>query len=306
MDNFNQFVSRTESFLTLTSTPPILGAPAGLIKMALGTLQTITAIACAILVGIPTAAIKGNTSILDHSWTHIKHGIVNIATGALEAIPGFGLISYFIRLEDGKSTKLMPYDNVDLSKINKMLGTTEELEKKIRGEKLKTEAQVLEQFTKDYKRNIKMDVENKSIEKKDLNDTCSLFDFPELAAFGFDANMFEKGVLFCQQGNQTDALFLLDEKYKWITQKYLINPLPTEPGEMPKEEFFPNAKFSRNSEGKFLLEFKFTLFLFDIEKKRHTNRPPPEAKIEFKRKINLTDNTAPVVLEMTKYVRYVT
>ena len=92
LNNYELFSSHLSAF-------PVVGTIFGVIKVALGAVQTISALAIGLLIGLPVRARSGNTSILSHSWTHVKHGIGNFVGGTLEAIPGVGTVLFLVRLK---------------------------------------------------------------------------------------------------------------------------------------------------------------------------------------------------------------
>lgn len=83
-------VNHTENFLSDIAPIPIIGRAAGVVRVCLGVIQTITALALAILLTLPALIIKG----VRHSWsdcfTQSLHGIENIVAGTLEIIPFVG------------------------------------------------------------------------------------------------------------------------------------------------------------------------------------------------------------------------
>lgn len=111
-----------ENKLTGISAYPILGTLAGCTKILIGAAQSITALACGILFLIPTAITK-DCSLLKYCWTHIKHGLGNIAAGIVEAIPLVQSVAYVARVGNqirtsdlqtphlftGHENKCMPY-----------------------------------------------------------------------------------------------------------------------------------------------------------------------------------------------------
>lgn len=116
-------LNNIENVLSDIAAYPIAGTLAGSTKIALGTTQFLTALACGILLSIPAIATC-DLSLLNHSWTHMKHGLGNIVAGILEAIPLFGTILFGLRvvksidpsvpvyLRTGHENKWMPYSSL--------------------------------------------------------------------------------------------------------------------------------------------------------------------------------------------------
>lgn len=71
--------------------------PIGTAKIVLGIAQTIAALGLSILIIIPACGNRKYRDLLWRSFSHIPHGIGNIAAGAFEAVPIVGNISVFIR-----------------------------------------------------------------------------------------------------------------------------------------------------------------------------------------------------------------
>jgi hypothetical protein len=122
--NVDRTINDIENMLSNVSAYPIIGTTAGCTKIIMGALQTLTALACGILVAIPSAIVR-NGSALKYSWTHMKHGIGNMVAGAVEAIPVVQTIVYGIRysaqvrqsdagvhLDTGHQFKFMPYSSL--------------------------------------------------------------------------------------------------------------------------------------------------------------------------------------------------
>jgi|GEM_PF-4799405 len=83
------FMNEAEEALTLAAILPVFGTLAGGVKITLGVSQLAVATTIAISEGLPMAAI-GRKSILEYSWSHMKHGSGNIIAGVLEGTPGLG------------------------------------------------------------------------------------------------------------------------------------------------------------------------------------------------------------------------
>jgi hypothetical protein len=98
MNSIERNLSRTENVLSSLAAIPIIGTVPAVAKVAMGTVQTITALFIATVAGLPAAAF-GNKKILERSWTHIKNGIGNIAAGAVEAIPLVGTGVFIMRFK---------------------------------------------------------------------------------------------------------------------------------------------------------------------------------------------------------------
>jgi len=78
---------------------PVLGAPFGVIKSAMGALQLTAAIASSILLIIPR--LMGCCKhALTRAIRHIPHGCGNLLAGALESIPGMVTLIYKTRHAD--------------------------------------------------------------------------------------------------------------------------------------------------------------------------------------------------------------
>lgn len=123
-------LNNIENTLSWASSYPIIGTAPALCKILMGTIQTTTASVCGIFIGIPTALLSENYSVLNYSWTHVKHGIGNIAAGTLEAIPYVQTKMYYYRqymnkqytdrgipglwaqLKTGHENKWMPYTSL--------------------------------------------------------------------------------------------------------------------------------------------------------------------------------------------------
>ncbi len=120
----DQMMNNIENTLSQIAAYPIAGTLAGTAKVIIGITQSITALALGILTFIPATA-KGDYSSISYSWTHIKHGLGNIAGGTFEAIPLLGTAMYFfrylrqqrdstllVRLSTGYENKWMPYPSL--------------------------------------------------------------------------------------------------------------------------------------------------------------------------------------------------
>lgn len=90
-------LNNIENTLSWASSYPIVGTAPALCKILMGTIQTTAASVCGIFIGLPTALLAENYSVLNYSWTHVKHGIGNVAAGALEAIPYVQHALYYYR-----------------------------------------------------------------------------------------------------------------------------------------------------------------------------------------------------------------
>jgi hypothetical protein len=93
----DQFANAIENGLSYAAVIPGVG----LIKVALGTAQTIIALALTILFALPLKLL-GIDALLNYTVTHIKHGLMNIATGLLEAIPIVGIFLLIRRIHSEK------------------------------------------------------------------------------------------------------------------------------------------------------------------------------------------------------------
>lgn len=92
-------LDKAERALTEASKYPGLGILAGITKFVMGGAQAITAFACSVLIAAPYAAVTGDTTLLDHAWTHQQHGFGNMIGAVFESIPGVGTYLYFLRKE---------------------------------------------------------------------------------------------------------------------------------------------------------------------------------------------------------------
>ncbi len=123
--NLDRTMNGIENLLSDASAYPVIGTLAGIGKVMIGATQGITALAYGVLTAIP-CAIKRDPTPLKHSWTHIKHGIGNMAAGTLEAIPLVQTAIYWIRelkqhggsdriarLYTGQENKFMPYSSLE-------------------------------------------------------------------------------------------------------------------------------------------------------------------------------------------------
>lgn len=88
---------------------PVVGTLVGVLKAAGGLIQTIAAVACAILLFIPAALMGKVNTLMDNSWAHIKHGLANVLAGTIEAIPIVGTLGYFHRSLIYMSVTNIPY-----------------------------------------------------------------------------------------------------------------------------------------------------------------------------------------------------
>lgn len=117
-------MNNTENALSDAALWPVIGILPGGVKILMGVTQSVTALACGIITLAPAAASE-NWSLVHHSWTHIKHGLGNIAAGTLEALPFVGTCMYYTRKlkqaseSDAQSrilthheNKWMPYDSL--------------------------------------------------------------------------------------------------------------------------------------------------------------------------------------------------
>lgn len=113
LDGFLDTLERAGSTAAVV---PVVGTVTGALKVAGGAVQVTAAVACAILLIIPLA-IMGEEgavdSLMDHCWTHIKHGMGNILAGTLEAIPLVGTIGYIWRNSLYASTINTPYSQLE-------------------------------------------------------------------------------------------------------------------------------------------------------------------------------------------------
>ena len=92
------FFDNVENKLTSASVFPLLGTCAGGVKTAMGVVQAVAAVCACTLAGV-----KRDREALEHSWTHIKHGVSNMLVGILEALPIVQQILYAARYFREKS-----------------------------------------------------------------------------------------------------------------------------------------------------------------------------------------------------------
>lgn len=76
---------------------PFIGILTGLIRAILGAKQALS--------GVINLA-KKDTSLSQHGWVQIKHGLANVAAGCVEAIPFIGTISAICRVAFDNNSKL--------------------------------------------------------------------------------------------------------------------------------------------------------------------------------------------------------
>jgi hypothetical protein len=70
----------------------LIGRAAGVLRVALGLIQTITAIALTILMTIPALCVKACRHTWTNCTTQVGHGLENIFAGTFEIIPIIGVI----------------------------------------------------------------------------------------------------------------------------------------------------------------------------------------------------------------------
>lgn len=120
--NLDRTINDVENFLSDVALLPIAGTVAGAAKILLGTVQTVTAVACAILLALPSLCTF-NFSSFNYACSHIGHGIGNIIAGTFEAIPLVGTFislvrtysnaaSVEVKLQTGHENKFMPYQSL--------------------------------------------------------------------------------------------------------------------------------------------------------------------------------------------------
>jgi hypothetical protein len=95
-------INNIENSLSELSPFPIIGTVMGVSKIFVGATQLLTATALAIFALIPAAI--GDFTLLNHSWTHIKHGLGNVVAGVIEALPIIQTIFYLVRMNKGASS----------------------------------------------------------------------------------------------------------------------------------------------------------------------------------------------------------
>lgn len=139
-----------ENFLTELSPIPVVGSFAGGAKVVLGAIQFVVA-----LIGVVGAGIAyiftEDPKHVKYAFSHVKHGLGNIAAGSIELIPGVQTLFYKRRMDrktpfgnafnfcaPGHETKWMPYDSLKITNRAIEGGTT------FAKQALKTGAQFLE------------------------------------------------------------------------------------------------------------------------------------------------------------------
>lgn len=101
----DRVLNNWENSLTEVASCPIIGTPAGLVKIGMGLVQTVAALAASILFLFYGLSSK-NWILFDYSCSHIRHGIGNIAAGTIESIPILGTILYEFRKSSKKIDEL--------------------------------------------------------------------------------------------------------------------------------------------------------------------------------------------------------
>ena len=114
---FNWICNKTEDALT---TVAALLPPVALVKTALGTTQAITALVLGIL-SLPGRFLSDDAKAFNkHCWTHVIHGLGNVAASLVEVIPFVGFLFLVHRGECHKEKgffcmhrhKYIPYADV--------------------------------------------------------------------------------------------------------------------------------------------------------------------------------------------------
>lgn len=93
--HIDRTINNIENTLTGISAYPVVGTVAGCVKILMGAVQVVAAIAYGIFALIRAA--MGDWSPLKYSWTHIKHGVGNMVAGTFEALPVVQTALYCIR-----------------------------------------------------------------------------------------------------------------------------------------------------------------------------------------------------------------
>lgn len=143
----DRFANNIENKLTNAAYYPVLGIVPGVVKAALGVIQAICSLAYGILMIAP-AAYKKDWTPLERSWEHIKHGLGNISSGLLEAIPGVGFLSVLVRdyrkhpiisgdvlakLKTMHEDKFMPYTSLEYRDFQFVKGTDPDHDAEVEG-----------------------------------------------------------------------------------------------------------------------------------------------------------------------------
>ena len=95
--NIHNTVNNVSNVLSDLSAYPVTGTLAGGIKVTMGAIQTLTALACLIITAIP-AACNEHRDLLRKSWGHFEQGTGNILMGIVESIPVVQTILRCVRM----------------------------------------------------------------------------------------------------------------------------------------------------------------------------------------------------------------
>jgi hypothetical protein len=69
----------------------LIGRAAGVIRVAVGIIHTITALALSIFMTLPALLIRDCRPVWDHCVRHIGHGLYDVVAGVFEVIPVIGV-----------------------------------------------------------------------------------------------------------------------------------------------------------------------------------------------------------------------
>lgn len=97
MTDFNYYCNQTERILTEWAAIPAIGVLPAVCKFTLGTIQTISALALGILSAPLRCCSDDAAAFNDHCWSHVVHGLGNIAASLVEAIPFVGTYLFINR-----------------------------------------------------------------------------------------------------------------------------------------------------------------------------------------------------------------
>lgn len=103
LDKFDSYITRAEECLMMWSAIPITGSLAGCLKLSLGLIQTISALALSTLTaGFALFELDALSSALFlKSWEYLKHGVANIGSSIFEIIPIVATIAFAVRFAKG-------------------------------------------------------------------------------------------------------------------------------------------------------------------------------------------------------------
>ncbi len=119
LDKYSKFLLNAERTLTKISIVPIIGTVSGIVKIAMGTLQTVICSIAWLIFKFPAKDNENALKIFEVSQIYVFHGLGNIVAGLVEAIPFVGLISaqcirnkIEVRNRDDQEDKFIPYPQI--------------------------------------------------------------------------------------------------------------------------------------------------------------------------------------------------